>query len=35
VFKPYGDGVQAMLGGTMTPEEVMKSVQEAAKQVKK
>jgi raffinose/stachyose/melibiose transport system substrate-binding protein len=34
IFKPYGDGVQAMLGGTMTPEEVMKAVQDAAKQVK-
>ncbi|ASS91408.1 hypothetical protein AP3564_15345 [Aeribacillus pallidus] len=35
IFKPYGDGVQAMLRGSMNPEEVMKSVQEAAKQVKK
>lgn len=35
IFKPYGDGVQALLGGTMTPEEVMKAVQDAAKQVKK
>jgi raffinose/stachyose/melibiose transport system substrate-binding protein len=34
VFKPYGDGIQAMLGGSMTPEQVMKSVQDAAKQVK-
>ncbi|MDQ6595163.1 extracellular solute-binding protein [Bacillus salipaludis] len=33
VFKPYGDGVQAMLGGSMTPEQVMKNVQDAAKQV--
>ncbi|NRD77176.1 extracellular solute-binding protein [Bacillus sp. BRMEA1] len=33
IFKPYGDGVQAMLGGSMTPEQVMKSVQDAAKQV--
>jgi raffinose/stachyose/melibiose transport system substrate-binding protein len=35
VFKPYGDGIQAMLGGTMKPEQVIKNVQEAAKQVKK
>lgn len=34
VFKPYGDGVQAMLGGNMTPEQVMKNVQDAAKQLK-
>ncbi|MDQ0200858.1 ABC transporter substrate-binding protein [Neobacillus ginsengisoli] len=34
VFKPYGDGIQTMLGGGMTPEQVMKNVQDAAKQVK-
>ena len=33
IFKPYGDGVQTMLGGGMTPEQVMKGVQDAAKQV--
>ena len=33
IFKPYGDGVQTMLGGGMKPADVMKSVQEAAKQV--
>ncbi|WP_223594875.1 ABC transporter substrate-binding protein [Neobacillus bataviensis] len=34
IFKPYGDGVQAMIGGTMKPEQIMKAVQDAAKQVK-
>jgi raffinose/stachyose/melibiose transport system substrate-binding protein len=35
IFKPYGDGIQAMLGGNKTPEQIIKDVQDAAKQVKK
>jgi raffinose/stachyose/melibiose transport system substrate-binding protein len=33
IFNPYGSGAQALLGGQTTPQDVMKSVQQAAQQV--
>jgi raffinose/stachyose/melibiose transport system substrate-binding protein len=34
IFKPYGAGIQAILGGQAKPQEVIEDVQQAAQQVK-